>query len=76
MKRDIMKNAKYQFNYDRALYVNRDTKKAFSLEFLDDTPEEEIRRRIEESTDGGKWTFYFNSVPTEGVKRELERMLG
>jgi len=76
MKRDIMKDAKYQFNYDRALYVNRDAKKAFSLAFIDDTPEEELSRRIEESTDVNRWTFYFNAVPSEGEKRELERVLG
>jgi len=76
MKRDIMKDAKYQFNYDRALYVNRDAKKAFSLEFIDDTPEEELTKRVHESTDVSEWTFYFNSIPTEGVKRELERILG
>jgi hypothetical protein len=76
MKRDIMKDAKYQFNYDRALYVNRDAKKAFSLAFIDDTPEEELSRRIEESTDVTRWTFYFNAVPSEGEKRELERVLG
>jgi len=76
MKRDIMKDAKYHFNYDRALYVNRDAKKAFSLAFIDDTPEEELSRHIEESTESSGWKFYFNSVPTEGMKRELERMLG
>ena len=76
MKRDIMKDAKYQFNYDRALYVNRDAKKAFSLEFIDDTPEDELAKRIQEGTDVSKWTFYFNSIHSEGVKRELERILG
>jgi len=56
--------------------VNRDAKKAFSLEFIDDTPEEELTKRVHESTDVSEWTFYFNSIPTEGVKRELERILG
>jgi hypothetical protein len=76
MKRDILKEAEYWFNFDRALFFNRKARKAFSLEFVDDKPEEEIRRRVGESTNGNGWTFYFNSPPTESVKRELERMLG
>jgi len=61
MKRDILKDAEYWFNFDRALFFNRKAKKAFSLEFVDDKPEEEIRERIGESTNGKGWTFYFNS---------------
>jgi hypothetical protein len=76
MKRDILKEANYRFNFDRALFFNRASKKAFSLEFVDDAPEEELARRVRESTNSADWTFYFNSPPTEGVKRELERMLG
>ena len=76
MKRDILKDAKYWYNFDRDLFYNPMSKKAFSLEFVDDAPEEELRRRIAESTSGTGWTFYFNSPPSEGVKRELERVLG
>lgn len=76
MNKDILKEAEYWFNFDRALFYNRKAKKAFSLEFVDDKPEDEIRRRIGENTNGNGWTFYFNSPPTESVKRELERMLG
>jgi hypothetical protein len=35
-----------------------------------------LRKRIEEDTNGNGWTFYFNTPPSEGVKRELERVLG
>jgi hypothetical protein len=76
MKRDILKEAEYWFNFDQALFYNRKARKAFSIEFVDDKPEEEIRRRIEESNNGTGWTFYFNSPPSEGVRRELERVLG
>ena len=76
MNKDILKEAEYWFNFDHALFYNRKAKKAFSLEFVDDKPEDEIRRRIGENTNGNGWTFYFNSPPTESVKRELERMLG
>jgi hypothetical protein len=76
MKRDILKEAEYWYNFDRDIFYNRKAKKAFSLEFVDDNPEKEIRQRIEENTNGNGWTFYFNSPPSEGVKRELERVLG
>jgi len=76
MKRDILQQANFRFNFDRGMYVNHDAKKAFSLEFIDDHAEEELARRIEESTDTARWTFYFNSEPSEGIKRELTRVLG
>jgi hypothetical protein len=75
MKKDILLKANYRYNFDRDLFYNRKVKKAFSLEFVDDQSEEEIRRRIEEGTGGNGWKFYFNSPPSEGVKRELERVL-
>jgi hypothetical protein len=75
MKKDILWEANYRYNFDRDLYVNRAARKAFSLEFVDDNPEEEILRRIAENTNDG-WMFYFNSPPSEGVKRELESVLG
>ena len=76
MKKDILLKENYRYNFDRDLYVNRAARKAFSLEFVDDKPEEEIRLRMGENTNNGGWTFYFNSPPSEGVKRELERVLG
>ncbi|MGA2536250.1 MAG: hypothetical protein ABSF53_09555 [Terracidiphilus sp.] len=76
MKKDILKEANYWYNFDRDIFYNRKARKAFSLEFVDDNDEAEIRHRINESTNGNGWTFYFNSTPSEGVKRELERVLG
>lgn len=76
MKKDILKEANYWYHFDRDIFYNRDQKKAFSLEFVDDNDEAEIRRRIDAITRENGWTFYFNSEPSEGVKRELERVLG
>ena len=75
-KKDMLWEADYRYNFDRDLFVNRVARKAFSLEFVDDKPEEEIRLRIGENTNGNGWMFYFNSPPSEGVKRELESVLG
>ena len=76
MKKDILRKANYKYIFDRDLYINRATKKAFSLEFVDDKSESELRKRILEHTAGTHWTFYFNSNPSESIKRELERVLG
>jgi hypothetical protein len=75
-KSDILWQADYRYNFDRDLWVNPKAKKAFSVEFVDDMPEVEIVRRIEEGTNGNGWTFYFNLAPSEGVKRVLEQVLG
>lgn len=71
----ILEEAGYSYNFDRAVYVNRQAKKAFSIEFVEDHTDEQIRTRIEEHTGNG-WKFYFNSEASESVKGELERILG
>ena len=75
-KSDILWQADYRYNFDRDLWVNPKAKKAFSVEFVDDKPKTEIVSRIEESTNGNGWTFYFNMDPSDGVKRVLEEVLG
>jgi hypothetical protein len=75
MKMDILREAHYVYNFDRELYFNPAAKKAFSFPFIDDHGEDELRRSINERTDGSEWKFYFNFPPTERVKRELESML-
>ena len=75
-KSDILWQADYRYNFDRDLWVNPKAKKAFSVEFVDDKVEGEIVRRIEQRTNGNGWTFYFNTDPSDGVKRVLEQVLG
>jgi hypothetical protein len=74
-KSEMLFAANYRYNFDRDLYVNRDAKKAFSLEFVDDKTEEVVRMGIEEATDGREWKFYFNLPPSDGVRLQLERDL-
>ena len=76
MKKDILRQANYKYNFDRDLYYNRQAKKAFSIEFVDDKAEDVLSRCINENSNGNGWKFYFNSDPPEGVKRELESVLG
>jgi len=76
MKKDMLREADYRYNFDRDIYFNRGTKKAFSLEFVDDRDEKELAELIAANSTGNGWTFYFNSGPSESVKRELESVLG
>ncbi len=54
----------------KQLYFNRNAKKAFSVEFVEDNSEEELKRRIEE-TPGADWQFFFNNPPSDAVQRQL-----
>lgn len=76
MKKDILKEAEYWYNFDRDIFYNRKAKKAFSLEFVDDHREEELREHIQEPIEGNGWKFYFNVTPSESVKQMLEQVLG
>jgi len=74
-KTRILDGAGYAYSFDRQVYMNRKTKKAFSVEFVQDHSEDQIRKYIREHTDG-EWRFYFNLPPSEAVKHELECVLG
>ena len=74
-KDQILKNAGYIYSFDRELYLNRQSKKAFSVEFIKDNSEEEIEKRIQEPA-SNEWCFFFNEPPSVEVKRELTNVLG
>jgi hypothetical protein len=75
-KGQILENAGYAYNFDRMVYFNRSTKKVFSIEFVEDHDETELRKCVSEETNGWEWRFYFNNpYPPEAVKRELESVL-
>jgi len=75
-KTDILGEAGYAYSFDRQMYVNRKTKKAFSVEFIQDHSEDQIWKYIREHTAGSDWRFYFNSPPSEAVRHELQSVLG
>jgi hypothetical protein len=76
VKDQILEDAGYVYNLERALYINRSAKKAFSIEFVEGHTGEQIQEQILRGGNGNGWTFYFNSGPTDFVRRELERILG
>lgn len=75
-KRQILEDAGYAYSFDRLSYINRDARKIFSIEFIQDHDEAELRARIGEATPPGEWSFYFNTPPSDAVKREFSGMIG
>ena len=75
-KQQLLDEAGFSYNFDRKIYVNRKTKKIFSVEFVEDNDEKTLEEAIREKTNGNKWRFYFNSNPPEAVRREIEAVLG
>jgi hypothetical protein len=76
MKKDILRDAKYIYNFDRELYFNRDARKVFSAEFIADHDERELVQKIKETKTDNGWKFYSNSTLPDSVKQELESVLG
>jgi len=73
-KSELFKSKGYAYNFDRMMYVNRRSKKAFSVEFVEDHTEEELRRYIAEECGTGGY-FFLNTTSSESMKRELESAL-
>jgi hypothetical protein len=74
-KTHLLDTAGYKYNYDRMMYINREARKAFSVEFVDDSPEAEIDSKIKEPKSTDEWEFYTNLPMSPGTKKELKRVL-
>jgi hypothetical protein len=75
-KKRLLSDAGYVYSFDRDLYMNREAKKVFSVEFIEDHSEDEIRAGIDELTGAEAWRFYFNTPPSESVRHDIEEFLG
>jgi len=74
-KTQLLDSAGYVYNFDRMMYINRQAKKAFSIEFIDDNPESVIASRIREPNSERDWRIYTNLQMSEGTRKELNRVL-
>lgn len=75
MKQHILDDAGFAYNFDRQVYFNREGRKVVSVEFVQDNDEDKLERLIREDNFGRGWKFYFNSEPSESVRREIEAEL-
>ena len=74
-KETLLESAGYRYHFDRMIYFNRSSRRALSLEFVEDHPLDEIKGVLKQKPDTNGWTFYFNSPPSERVQRELSEVL-
>jgi hypothetical protein len=74
-KKQLLEDSGYAYSFDRLSYINRDTRKVFSIEFVHDHDPDQLKKFIDELTAPGEWRFYFNSPPSEAVKRQFSAIL-
>ena len=75
-KEQLLRSAGFRYHFDRMAYVNRQTKKVFSVERVHGSSEEQLRELIDETNDSGDWCFYFVHTPTQGVREAFLAQLG
>jgi hypothetical protein len=71
----LLDAAGYAYNFDRMMYINREARKAFSIEYVDDCPETEIVCKIKEPKKVDDWEFYTNLPMSAGTEKELKKVL-
>jgi hypothetical protein len=75
-KEHVLKNAGYRYDSERRVYLNRESKTAFSLQFLEDNPDAEIESCLRNDLRSEKeWRFFFNEPPSAAVKSEVTNLL-
>jgi hypothetical protein len=66
-KEPILRSLGYVYNFDRMVYFNRTARKAFSVEWLQDHTDEELRNALDEQSASDEWQLYLNARPSEAV---------
>lgn len=66
-KEPILRACGYVYNFDRMVYLNREAKKAFSVDWLEDHSEDELRDALRERNTNGDWQLYLNARPSQSV---------
>jgi len=74
-KTHLLDGAGYAYNFERMMFINRQAKKAFSVEFVDDQPESKIKSLIQKPNVEADWLFFTSLPMSEGTKKELKRVL-
>jgi hypothetical protein len=68
---DILVAEGYHSHIKRDIYFNRQTKKVFSFEAVEDHDEAWLRQCLLESHDAQGWRFYFNGPVSEQLMAEI-----
>ena len=69
-KKQLLEEAGYKYNFDLEIYFNKQFKKIFSLNAIDDHDEAWLVDRLAETTKN-EWKFYFNEPPSEKIEKNI-----
>jgi len=70
-KDPILRAAGYAYNFDRLAYYNRVARKAFSLEWVEDHSDVELRDALERPNESEDWEVYAEPRPSQRVINEF-----
>jgi hypothetical protein len=75
-KYELLSSSGFIPHFSRAIYNNRQTKKVFSLQAIEDHAPEWLRSNIRSPNKTGTWQFYFHQPVAEDAIKEIVRELG
>jgi len=75
-KYKLLESSGFVSHFNRAIYYNRQTKKVFSLEAIEDHDLEWLRTNIESPNNTGTWQLYFNQPLGKDTFKDLMAELG
>ena len=67
----ILKTARYVYNFDRMAYYNRATRKAFTVEWVEDNDVDDLQHALAEPNDSDDWQLYAEPRPPQSVINEF-----
>lgn len=70
-KPEILNSNGFQYHFDRHIYYNKQSKKIFSAEIIEDNTEDWLLNKVQEKNNTGSWQIYFNDGCTFEMKNEL-----
>ncbi|KTD37593.1 hypothetical protein Lmor_0456 [Legionella moravica] len=70
-KKEILNSNNFQYHFNRDIYYNKQSKKIFSTEIIQDNTEDWLVDKIQEKNNTGSWQIYFNGGCTLDMKKEL-----
>lgn len=73
IKGELLREGGYHYNFEMMSYVNRKTRKVFSVEFVEDNDDAELKRCIQSPATESGWTFNFTERPSQTMRCLLEQ---
>ncbi|STX50466.1 Uncharacterised protein [Legionella busanensis] len=70
-KTGILNSNGFQYHFVRHIYYNKQSKKIFSEEIIEDNTEDWLINKIQEKNNTGSWQIYFNEGCTFDLQKEL-----